>query len=78
VIVEVLTVVRMIMLFSVLTPYRLVGRDQRFGETYCLHPQGWMFKYYILDIQANDTVIYNNALYIQSEAFAATEFHVVL
>jgi hypothetical protein len=35
---DVLTAVRMTMSFSwVLTPCRLVGRYQRFGETYCLH-----------------------------------------
>jgi hypothetical protein len=28
------------MLFWVLTPCRLVGRYQRFGETHCLHLQG--------------------------------------
>jgi hypothetical protein len=27
--------------FWVMTPFRLVGRYQRFGGTYCLHLQGW-------------------------------------
>jgi hypothetical protein len=31
----------LMMFFWVLTPYRLVGRCQSFGETYCLHLQGW-------------------------------------
>jgi hypothetical protein len=38
---EVVTAVRMMMMFWVLAPCRLVGRSQRFGETYCLHPQGF-------------------------------------
>jgi hypothetical protein len=29
----------MTMLFWVVTPCRLVGRHERFGETYCLHLQ---------------------------------------
>jgi hypothetical protein len=29
------------MLFCVVTPCGLVGRYQRFGETYCFHLQGW-------------------------------------
>jgi hypothetical protein len=38
---EVFTAVRMMMLFFwVLEPCGLVGRGQRFGETYCLHIQG--------------------------------------
>jgi hypothetical protein len=37
---EVFTAVRMIV-FWVWEPCRLVGRCQRFGETYCLHLQGW-------------------------------------
>jgi hypothetical protein len=37
---EALTAVRMMMLFFwVLVPYRLIGRYQRFGETYFLHFQ---------------------------------------
>jgi hypothetical protein len=37
---EFLTAVRMTTLFFwVVTPYRLVGRYQRFGEAYCLHLQ---------------------------------------
>jgi hypothetical protein len=31
----------LMMFFWVLVPCRLVGRCQRFGETYCLHLQGW-------------------------------------
>jgi hypothetical protein len=40
---EVFTAVRrmMMMLFWVLAPCRLVGRCQRFGETYCFHLQSW-------------------------------------
>jgi hypothetical protein len=30
----------MMMIFCVATPYRLVGRYQRFGETYCVHFEG--------------------------------------
>jgi hypothetical protein len=42
---EVFTVVRLIMMmFWVLAPCRLVGRCQRFGETYCLHLQGQIFR----------------------------------
>jgi hypothetical protein len=38
---EVLTAVKMLMfVFWVMTPFRLVGRYQRFGGTYCLHLQG--------------------------------------
>jgi hypothetical protein len=40
---EVFTAMRMMMMmmfFCVLAPCRLVGRFQRFGETYCLHLQG--------------------------------------
>jgi hypothetical protein len=37
--IEVLTAMRMTMSW-VVTPYRLVGRYQHFGETYCLHLQG--------------------------------------
>jgi hypothetical protein len=33
--------VLMLLFFWVLAPYRLVGRCQRFGETYCLHLHGW-------------------------------------
>jgi hypothetical protein len=40
---DVLTAVRMTMLFWVVTPYRHVGGYQRFGETYCLHLQGRHF-----------------------------------
>jgi hypothetical protein len=29
------------MFFWILAPCILVGRCQRFGETYCLHLQGW-------------------------------------
>jgi hypothetical protein len=37
---EVLPAVKMSMLvFWVVKPYGLVGRDQRFGGTYCLHLQ---------------------------------------
>jgi hypothetical protein len=39
---EVVTAVRMLMNFWVLEPCRLDGRCQRFGETYCLHHQGWI------------------------------------
>jgi hypothetical protein len=39
---EVLTAERMTMLFFwVLKSCRLVGRNQRFREAYCLHLQGW-------------------------------------
>jgi hypothetical protein len=38
---EVLTAVKMAMLFWVVTPCGLVDRHQIFGETYCLHLQGW-------------------------------------
>jgi hypothetical protein len=38
---EIFTAVRMMMFFWVLVPCRLVGTCQRFGETYCLHLQGW-------------------------------------
>jgi hypothetical protein len=31
------------MFFWVLEPYKLAGRCQRFGETYCLHLQGKYF-----------------------------------
>jgi hypothetical protein len=31
-----------ILFFWVVTPCGLVGRYQRFGETYCLRPQGWI------------------------------------
>jgi hypothetical protein len=34
---EVLTAVRMTLLFWVLKPFRFVGTYQHFGETYCLH-----------------------------------------
>jgi hypothetical protein len=38
---EVLTALKMTVLFFwVVTPCRLIGRYQRFGETYCLHLQG--------------------------------------
>jgi hypothetical protein len=38
---EVLTAAKMLMLFFwIVTPCTLVGRYQRFGETYCLHLQG--------------------------------------
>jgi hypothetical protein len=37
---DVFTAERIILLFWVLAPCRLVGRYQRFGETYCLHLQG--------------------------------------
>jgi hypothetical protein len=30
-----------------LAPYRLVGRGHLFGETYCLHLQGWRWKQYV-------------------------------
>jgi hypothetical protein len=33
---EVLTAVRMALFFRVLTPCRIVGRYQRFGEIYCV------------------------------------------
>jgi hypothetical protein len=36
---DVFTAVRMMMFFWVLAPYRIVGRCQRFGETYYLHLQ---------------------------------------
>jgi hypothetical protein len=38
---EVFTAVRMMILFWVLVLCRLADRCQRFGETYCLHLQGW-------------------------------------
>jgi hypothetical protein len=34
---EALAAVRMMMMIWILTPCRFVGRDQRFGEKYCLH-----------------------------------------
>jgi hypothetical protein len=37
----------MMMIFWVLTPCRLVARCQRFGETYCLHLQGWRLRQYV-------------------------------
>jgi hypothetical protein len=37
---DVLTAVRIAMIFWVVTPYRPVGTHQSFGETYCLHLQG--------------------------------------
>jgi hypothetical protein len=44
---DVLTAVRMSMLLLwVVTPCELVGRYQRFGETYCLHLQGRKWKQY--------------------------------
>jgi hypothetical protein len=40
---KVLEAVKMTMLiFWVVTPYGNVGRYQRFGETYCLHHQGYL------------------------------------
>jgi hypothetical protein len=37
---EILTLVRMMMFFQVVTLCRLVGRYHSLGETYCLHIQG--------------------------------------
>jgi hypothetical protein len=37
---EVLTAVKMMMFFWAVTPRTLIARQQHFGETYCLHPQG--------------------------------------
>jgi hypothetical protein len=45
---EVLTVVKMSMVFWVVTPCGLVGRYQCFGGTYCLHLQGWISVYWTL------------------------------
>jgi hypothetical protein len=36
----------MMMLFWVLAPCRIVGRCESFGETYCLHFQGWKWEQY--------------------------------
>jgi hypothetical protein len=43
---SVFTVVKMTMLllFWVMTPCGLVSRYQRFGETYCLHLQGFSYE----------------------------------
>jgi hypothetical protein len=37
---EVITAVKVAMMFWVVTPYGLVGTYQRFGGTYCLFLQG--------------------------------------
>jgi hypothetical protein len=42
---DIFTVVKMTMLFWVVTPRRLVGRYQRFGEAYGFHLQGWQHLY---------------------------------
>jgi hypothetical protein len=39
--------VLMMLLLWVVTPCRLVGRCQRFGETYCLHLQGCRWRQYV-------------------------------
>jgi hypothetical protein len=45
---EIFTAVRMMMkFFWVLAPCRLNGTCQRFGETYCLHLQGWIWWQYV-------------------------------
>jgi hypothetical protein len=45
---EVITAVRMAMLlFWVVTSCGLVGKYQRFGETYCLQLQGWRWRQYV-------------------------------
>jgi hypothetical protein len=44
---EVVTVVKMMMFFWVITPYELVVRYQRFGETHCLHLQPLRLRQYV-------------------------------
>jgi hypothetical protein len=34
----------LMLFFWVLAPRRLIGRCQRFGETYCFHLQGWRWR----------------------------------
>jgi hypothetical protein len=63
---EVFTAVRimMMMIFWVLAPCRLVGRYQRFGDTYCLHLQGAkkqkniIIKYYSLFSICNVIILF--------------------
>jgi hypothetical protein len=40
-----------------LAPCRLVGRCQRFGETYCLHLQGWRWSLHGAKTQENIVII---------------------
>jgi hypothetical protein len=44
---DVFTEVRMMMIFRVLLPCRLIRRCQRSGETYCLHLQGGRWRLYV-------------------------------
>jgi hypothetical protein len=60
---EVHTVVKMSMLvFWVMTPCRLVGGHQHFGETYCLHLQGWNVspKHWYLPMSPHSITTQNN------------------
>jgi hypothetical protein len=48
------------MVFWVVTPCGLVGRYQRFGDTYCLHLQGWSDRLYIVLSSQRGTIFLRN------------------
>jgi hypothetical protein len=71
---EILTVVKMTMLFSwTVTQCELVDRYQRFGDTYSLHLQGWRWGQYVplkrwyLPISPHGVTTHNNNIVIPME-----------